>query len=84
VALVGIGDCFERGSLASATAALNAAYHVGNIVGPAAAGLAMDRFGPAALPATTLAVAGALTIALAGLFHVGRAATPRTSTHFLP
>lgn len=49
VALVMIGDQFETASLAAAGAALHGAYHLGNIIGPALVGYAMDYFGPSAL-----------------------------------
>jgi MFS family permease len=78
MSMILVGDKFEADSMVSSSAALRAAYHLGNILGPATAGLAMDILAPNGLMFVSLAI----TAVFFGAELRGR--TLRQARHALP
>ena len=70
-----LGERFRSGQMASAMAAFVMIYELGSLIGPVAAGAAMDILGTAGLP-LTLALGFATLLALALATRRGRAARP--------
>jgi MFS family permease len=65
VALTMLGDRFEGSDLIAGSAAFAAMWGVGGIIGPPIAGVALDAFGPNAIPLTLAAVYVILLVGLA-------------------